>query len=173
MRWWSGCTYCDQHDASRKLDLVSGMQSRFGEDGAPEEPPPVKRGRWAGHVKKPRANSNGTSNLKPRGSGGAAAAASRAAAATGSYATPAPAAQQLTTLRTFTALFTALGAAEKGLPPRAPRFGSQARLFGSRWLQATPHAPRIVLVRSDLFPVPATNGASVSIRPPPPVPLFR
>ena len=133
----------------------------------------MKRGRWAGHVKKPRANSNGTSNLKPRGSGGAGASTPRAAAAAGTYSAPPPAAQQLTTLRTFTALFTALGAAEKGLPLRAPRLGAQARLFGSRWLQATPHAPRIVLIRSDLFPSPAANGSYVSARLPPPVPLFR
>ena len=150
---------------------------RYGEEVLEDEPPPVKRGRWAGHVKKPRANSNGTSNLKPRGSGGAPSAK---AIANGNHASPRAAPQQqqqqqrqMTTLRTFTALFTALGAAEKGLPLRSTQGFAQARLFGSRWLQAAPHAPRIVVVRPDLFPSPAVNGAAVSARLPPPVPLFR
>ncbi len=136
-----------------------------------DEQPSVKRGRWAGHVKKPRANSNGTSNLKPRGSGGAPARV----VANGNHAPPRPAPQQLQMSRlwTFTALFTALGAAEKGLPLRSAQGFAQARLFGSRWLQAAPHAPRIVVVRPDLFPSPAVNGAAISARIPPPVPLFR
>lgn len=156
----------------------------------------MKRGRWAGHVKKVRASANGTSNLRPR----VVAAASK----------PTHAADGMTAalvfhggsiggggggatngvLRTFTALFDALGAAEKGLPPERAEdaaavaavagAGTQGpgcaaeqgfQLFSSKWLQAGGHFPRIISIRPDLF---CSLGGSPTVSLPlPVVPLFR
>lgn len=143
----------------------------------------MKRGRWAGHVKKVRASANGTSNLRPR-----VVAAAKPAHVTDSITTAVVChggggGTNGAVLRTFTALFDALGAAEKGLPPKRVDeaaaaaagqgcAGEQAfQLFGSKWLQAGPHLPRIISIRPDLFC--GLAGSPTAALPVPAVPLFR
>ena len=161
----------------------------------------MKRGRWAGHVKKVRASANGTSNLRPR----VVAAAAKPAHATdgitaalvfhgGGIGGGGGGGSANGVLRTFTALFDALGAAEKGLPPKRAedpaavaavaievagagmhRQGCAAeqgfQLFTSKWLQAGGQFPRIISIRPDLFC--SVGGSLTASLPLPAVPLFR
>lgn len=152
-----------------------------------DEPTPVKRGRWAGHVKKVRASANGTSNLRPRLIPAPAAKpvhmSDGVAAAVACHSGGDGGAPSNGVMRTFTALFDALGAAEKGLPfkraeevaaAQGPGTGAGDpgfQLFGSKWLQAGPHLPRIISIRPDLFC--ALMGSPSAGLPLPAVPLFR
>ena len=169
---------------------------RYGEEVVEEEPAPIKRGRWAGHVKKIRASANGTSNLRPRVAAAPAVAANHPAAlatasakvvqishsdnpSNGAISAPTNSAS-----RSFSALFEALSAAERGVPFRRVEVGgaqaAQAQgsadqqpfqLFGSKWLQPPPHLPRIISVRPDLFGNPMSKAFEAL--PVPVVQLFR